>query len=723
MKKEKTLAEQIIKPDEADEQWMDKGPMIAGKTGFEAAYLHSVRMSHPAFPVFAYMLGCLVGLCNGARVWIWGSPDPIAAVILNTNHSQTRKSRLTGMAEKVLACVDVKIAERLRMIWSEKEKALREREEAKRQRKGKGKGKAVAAGGGDEEEVDEGGEMPVEVTDNFPGVWSAAYLGGTMERCKERCSGDFDQMKQSKRVRSLPALSPQAASAIDGLTAHEKEMTQQPGMAGRVDFSTGLIFDEVYGFLQDLAMLDTPNKGSSGDTQASGQTPNAGWANRLLQCGKSDHETKTVGCHGGAEAPTVNTLILGNFHGTPCIEMMKGIRGDHGCQTKARVFIATGLPVQPHQEYASYGKVEAKVDYVELPPVLIGLLGLSEVLQNVHTAKAHFEKDAGNDEDEDVGPDPPKFTPNAEGWAHELPDGVTTRIRMHLVNGRHVPEWSIAVRDLEVPEDLDFEKKAKELMKKFEKDHVDIKFSKDAAGAFASLSAWFQIQVKKARDDADINAGAEKGSGPWKLGMLCAMILLWDILWGAVTTVEITKEHVLRAFALLEIFDGINSGLRGQTPPPETPSVGRKADFDFEPKAASCKTDTEIARRILKLGRLVNDSYEASVRVIWNLFTKAELAGDEKLCTPDFRGIADACPKALGEYNKEKDALIFKDPSTMSDDDGYAAALMQFANMKPPELISALSARSKDKRGAHMKEGDRKPAAKKQKKGPETSMG
>ena len=35
-------------------------------------------------------------------------------------------------------------------------------------------------------------------------------------------------------------------------------------------------------------------------TPCSGQTPNAGWANRLLQEGFSDHETKTNGCFGGA---------------------------------------------------------------------------------------------------------------------------------------------------------------------------------------------------------------------------------------------------------------------------------------------------------------------------------------------------------------------------------------------------------------------------------------
>ena len=56
---------------------------------------------------------------------------------------------------------------------------------------------------------------------------------------------------------------------------------KKAGLQGRGWFSQALIFDEIYDFLQELAMLDTPNKAKAGETNASGQTPNAGWANRL----------------------------------------------------------------------------------------------------------------------------------------------------------------------------------------------------------------------------------------------------------------------------------------------------------------------------------------------------------------------------------------------------------------------------------------------------------
>ena len=35
------------------------------------------------------------------------------------------------------------------------------------------------------------------------------------------------------------------------------------------------------------------------DGRTSGQSPNAGWYNRFVQTGKSDHETKTGCCFGG----------------------------------------------------------------------------------------------------------------------------------------------------------------------------------------------------------------------------------------------------------------------------------------------------------------------------------------------------------------------------------------------------------------------------------------
>ena len=48
---------------------------------------------------------------------------------------------------------------------------------------------------------------------------------------------------------------------------------------------------------QELSILNDPKEQRNNKT--SGQNPNAGWYNRFVQSGKSDHETKTNGCFGG----------------------------------------------------------------------------------------------------------------------------------------------------------------------------------------------------------------------------------------------------------------------------------------------------------------------------------------------------------------------------------------------------------------------------------------
>ena len=152
--------------------WAKQGECIAGKAGYEAIHIESVRMAHPAFPIFVCALATTPVLCNGARIKLWGSFDPIAAMCFNVNHSQTRKSRLTQMAEKLIRPVDIAVSKRLEVIW--KLTALSEKAE-----------KLADAPGGDvagEHSQAAAGEYTS--CSAFPGAWSVAYAGGTMQRCK-----------------------------------------------------------------------------------------------------------------------------------------------------------------------------------------------------------------------------------------------------------------------------------------------------------------------------------------------------------------------------------------------------------------------------------------------------------------------------------------------------------------------------------------------------------
>ena len=108
----------------ADLQWAEHGAFIAGAKGFESTRIRSIKMSHPAFPIFMYDIGLMLAMSNGATVDIWGTPDPIALCVLNVNHSQTRKSRLTGDAEAYTAVIDKVGADSLQRIWDVKNQSL-----------------------------------------------------------------------------------------------------------------------------------------------------------------------------------------------------------------------------------------------------------------------------------------------------------------------------------------------------------------------------------------------------------------------------------------------------------------------------------------------------------------------------------------------------------------------------------------------------------------------
>lgn len=359
------------------------------------------------------------------------------------------------------------------------------------------------------------------------GIWSVAYMGGTLDRCKERCSGDFNFVqnnpKDFKDVGRVPS---------DGSAGVKASIAAAPGLQGRTWFSTLLLFDEIYDFLMELGILDTAavaaKKQSSAGADVSGQTPNAGWANRLLQTGLSVHETKTCGCFGGLHAPTVSTALAGNFHPNVAVEMLRGIRGDHGCQTKARLFFTTGKPIQPKEHYASHG-ITSVSEWCPVPDILKDLLQL-EFLGDPVTAATKLEQEDCLAMGEALFTDD-GFFPHSSGWSYKLPDGVVTFLRFRKADDLCQAEWCIANRDVEVPDEFSLELAAERLTEVFSADHRVLKFSSDAQQLFKSYQAYFNILVAEARRDEDIGYGAQMGACPWKLAILSAALMLWDISW------------------------------------------------------------------------------------------------------------------------------------------------------------------------------------------------
>ena len=147
------------------------------------------------------------------------------------------------------------------------------------------------------------------------------------------------------------------------------------------------------------------------------------------------------------------------------------MRGDHGCQTRARFSFGTGPPVQPHADYESED-ITSRLAYCPLPPPLLKLLDLQDIMRTPESAAAHFksgELDGLDDENSAVFSQEGYF-PNAKGWSYELPDGVVTRLRYASSREANTPvaEWSCAVRVIVIPHDLNFEVAAGRLCDNFE---------------------------------------------------------------------------------------------------------------------------------------------------------------------------------------------------------------------------------------------------------------
>ena len=560
------------------------------------------------------------------------------------------------------------------------------------------------------------------------GIWSVAYMGGTLDRCKERCSGDFNFVqnnpKDFKDVGRVPS---------DGSAADVKaSIAAAPGLQGRTWFSTLLLFDEIYDFLMELGILDTPTvaakKQSSAGAEVSGQTPNAGWANRLLQTGLSVHETKTCGCFGGLHAPTVSTALAGNFHPNVAVEMLRGIRGDHGCQTKARLFFTTGKPIQPHEHYASRGITSVR-EWCPVPDILKDLLRL-EFLSDPVTAATKLEQEDCLTMGEALFTDD-GFFPDPCGWSYKLPDGVGTFLRFRKTDDLCQAEWCIANRDVEVPDEFSLELAAERLTEVFSADHRVLKFSSDAEQLFKSYQAYFNILVAEARRDEDIGYGAQMGACPWKLAMLSAALMLWDISWeqhdGPVERhlhggeIEIPASVVSRAFGLLEILESIVSILSNKphagtsafsTVTSAEEAEQKKAaqaqatleeqvreqnpDKHWEPRAQFTGLwDTEFFRRLLQKAEFVSEEYVVRSVKVYGVARRDDKL-PRTLTLKDFRTIAAAAPSTLVRFDTDKDSFHFSLPAEPSHE--FESCLLTHANISTAALRTLLSAETSRKK-------------------------
>ena len=124
----------------SDNMWKEHRHSIAGAKGGKACRYLSALNSHPEFPIFATALATMPALGNGITVSLWGDEEPLSMTLFNVNYSQTRKSRLGKISERMNRAVDAHIRTVLEKIFLAKErhqynikqKAIRDKEKERR---------------------------------------------------------------------------------------------------------------------------------------------------------------------------------------------------------------------------------------------------------------------------------------------------------------------------------------------------------------------------------------------------------------------------------------------------------------------------------------------------------------------------------------------------------------------------------------------------------------
>ena len=88
------------------------------------------------------------------------------------------------------------------------------------------------------------------------------------------------------------------------------------------------------------------------------------------------------------EVDPVGSAWTSNLHPTPTIELLQGVRGDAGCMAKARLFVTTGRPVQPHDS-EGLEDLNVRFRWAAIPAQIVKDVGLEGVIGNPRQFKAY----------------------------------------------------------------------------------------------------------------------------------------------------------------------------------------------------------------------------------------------------------------------------------------------------------------------------------------------
>jgi hypothetical protein len=157
----------------------------------------------------------------------------------------------------------------------------------------------------------------------------------------------------------------------------------------------------------------------------------------------------------------------------------------------------------------------------------------------------------------------PEYVPSEEGYPVRLLDGKLSRLRFKrdqsAPNGFEA-EWRAANRNFAIPEECSIHTAVARLTAYFSEPHQVITLTAEAESWHLSYQGAMNVQSHVVRDSGDVQAGARFGAAPWQVGVLAALLLVFEIFVGAYSVealqakaLQVTSQHFQRAYAVLQL--------------------------------------------------------------------------------------------------------------------------------------------------------------------------
>ena len=162
-----------------------------------------------------------------------------------------------------------------------------------------------------------------------------------------------------------------------------------------------------------------------------------------------------------------------------------------------------------------------------------------------------------------------QFVPHEDGYPITLKDGISSRLRFRKDPSEPTgfqAEWRVANRSFPIPEGFTLGPAVARVTTYFHEPHMTLEFDDEARAFHLSYQGGLNVQSHVSREKGDTQTAARLGAAPWHIGVLAALLLVYEIFCGVHRnealegrSLKVTKDHLQRAFLLLKLAGGLTS--------------------------------------------------------------------------------------------------------------------------------------------------------------------